>query len=362
VLIVLGYDATTLAGQTGRYALERGWGYSAISQISFRIGGSSQYFLSGQQLLERNMRLVRTATQRNSLLSLGGQQCYTAADFAQTQYAYIPVSIWACPGEDELGLPLPTDLLSQQCQITCTLNPSSAFWIDYNTTGATWNGTASAPVPTNFDTAYFQIEQIQMDDRGMALANRVDMANHMYSMPLPTFEQTQFTLNIPAGASTKQQLVASGFRAGEVKKLVIWLHDRADVANPLLWKAPLEANLLYACQYYPQYQHGTAQIWNLLDGTAPAAVEQSQLNPGTGASVWSAPTSVLSYWTELPFSQPQGSDYEADVLVHGKQITNGIVNLEITPPYASAVGWDVNVSYVYNCTLGFSKGSADLIF
>jgi len=37
-LIVLGYKASSLTSVTGAYALERGWGYNAISQISFRIG------------------------------------------------------------------------------------------------------------------------------------------------------------------------------------------------------------------------------------------------------------------------------------------------------------------------------------
>jgi hypothetical protein len=40
--------------------------------------------------------------------------------------------------------------------------------------------------------------------------------------------------------------------------------------------------------------------------------------------------------------------------------TNGIVNLNITFPDAGT--YNVHVVYVYNCTLGFSKGSAELIF
>jgi hypothetical protein len=38
VLIVLGYRAASIAGQCVANALPRGWGYQAISQISFRIG------------------------------------------------------------------------------------------------------------------------------------------------------------------------------------------------------------------------------------------------------------------------------------------------------------------------------------
>jgi hypothetical protein len=107
VVIALGYNADTINDQTGSRALPRGWGYSAIQQISFRIGGSSQFFLSGQQLLARNMRLCRTKTQRDAMLSLGGQECKVAADFDVDQYAFIPVSVWASPSDDGICLPLP---------------------------------------------------------------------------------------------------------------------------------------------------------------------------------------------------------------------------------------------------------------
>ena len=40
--------------------------------------------------------------------------------------------------------------------------------------------------------------------------------------------------------------------------------------------------------------------------------------------------------------------------------TNGIVNLNVTFPDGGT--YDVHVVYIYNCTLGFSKGSAELIF
>jgi hypothetical protein len=63
ILITLGYNASTITGQSGENALELGWGYNAIQQVSFRIGGSSQYFLTGQQLLAMNLRMVRTQTQ-----------------------------------------------------------------------------------------------------------------------------------------------------------------------------------------------------------------------------------------------------------------------------------------------------------
>lgn len=360
-IIVLGYNAASISDQTGSRALERGWGYKAIQQVSFRIGGSSQYFLTGAQLLARNMRLVRTAPQRDALLSLGGNECKVAADFDVDQYAYIPVSIWAAPGEDELGIPLPTDLLAQQVQITCQLGDPSTFWSGPIPAFA---GGDAAP-PTAFDTAYFQIEQMCMRDRGMGLANRVDMNTHAYSMPLPTFDQQEVLIPLTNSASV-QPVVLTGFRAGEVKKLQLYLtRNDANGAlsandNGLRFYAPKSVKAMYAGQVYAQYDSGSSRLWNLLDSTAPSYVAQSALSQ-TVAGWTSAP--VLSEWCEIPFAQPSGSDYEADVLVHGKEITNGIVNLDvIVPDGGAAAGYTLHVVYVYNCTAVFSRGSCELTF
>jgi hypothetical protein len=364
VVIVLGFNAGSLTAPTagGVNALQRGWGYQAISQLSFRIGGSSQYFLSGQQMLARNLRLCRTKEQRNSILSLGGQQISggsvgTAAT-TTAQFAYIPVSIWCPPAEDGIAIPLPSDLLSQQVQITCQLNPPSAYWLV--------NGTGTpAALPTAFDVAYFQVEQLQMKDRGMALANRVNMNEHMYSMPLPTFDQQEVVFSSVSTASPANAvpLTLTGFRAGEVKKIQIWLEPLVVAANSnlpaqtLRWVLPAGVEILYAGLKYSTYLNGSSAIWNLIDGTAPAAVDQSVLT--TASTYWSS-TSGLSQWAELPFAQPTGADYEAEVLVHGKEITNGIVNLNVYMPDTAT--YNVHVVYVYNATVGFSKGSAELIF
>jgi hypothetical protein len=48
-------------------------------------------------------------------------------------------------------------------------------------------------------------------------------------------------------------------------------------------------------------------------------------------------------------------------LVHGKPITNGIVNLDVITPSAQA-DWVLNVSYVYNTTLLISQGTCDFVF
>lgn len=356
VVITLGYNAASLADQSGNNALELGWGYSAIQQISFRIGGSSQYFMTGQQLLAKALRQVRTQTQAQAILQLGGSCVYSAptgpgsGDFAVNQYAYVVVPVWCMPAADGLNVPLPADTLAQQIQITCQLNPASAFWIN--------NGTASPVPPPSFDVAQFQVEQLCMVDRGMAIANHVDLNTHELLMPVG-FDQQELQVAIPASSNNPQspaQVTLTGFRSGQVKSIQIWLTKNSDSANPLLWYAPEAATVLYAGTIYSQYQNGSSLMWNLLDGTKVPSVNQTKLTVGAPFTV--AP--ALSQYVLLPFGSSGGDDFEAEVLTHGKPILNGLVNLQIVAPSADA--YTAHVVYNYNATLVFSKSSCEFRF
>jgi len=313
---------------------------------------------TGTQLLARNMRLVRTQSQRDAILALGGQECKTPADFSKSQYAYIPISIWSAPGEDELGLPLAGDLLSQQVQVTCQIRSANQFWTPTLTGGS---APAAVALPSAFQQAYFRVEQLTMNDRGMSMANHADMNTHQYCMPLPTFDQQAVQINIPAnpGNPTSQQ-VLTGFRAGEVKKLQIFLTDNDDPANSLLFIQPTAVTVLYAGVIYSQYENGEGALWNLLDGTSPSAANQSKLKVADASAGWVS-EGALSSWLELNFGSPTGSDYEAGVYTHGKEITNGIVNLQVTVPDPTK-NYTLTVVYVYNAVLCFSRGSCDLVF
>lgn len=352
---MLKYSATDLSGQNLGNALCRGWGYNAISQISFRIGGSSQYFMTGAQILAKALRQVRTREQANSILTLGGSSVTTAADCAQDQYAYVVCPIWCFPSNDGLSVPLPADTLAQQVQVTVTLNPPSASWISRAGT--------SVPVPSSFSEGFFQVEQLTMNDRGMAISNHVDLNTHELLMP-QIFDQQELQVSVPAQAGASPvsvPLTLTGFRSGQVKGIQIWLTKDSDTANPLLWYAPQEVTVLYAGTIYAQYNRGTSQIWNLLDGTKPPTVDNAVLAVnGAGANPAFVASSGQSVYAILPFANPTGNDYEADVLSHGKHILNGLVNLQLTPPTTDA--YTAHVAYIYNATLVFSKSSAEYRF
>ena len=322
--------------------------------------GSSQYFLTGQQLLARNLRMVRTKEQANSILSLGGEALNVAGDFtAAGAYAYIPISVWSPPSEDELSVPLPGDALGQQIQITVTLNPAASFW----SAPITITGVADVAPPAAFDTAGFTVEQLVMLDRSMAMANRVNLETHSYGMPI-SFDQQSVDIGAPtlAASASPQSVVLTGFRAGSCRQLQVYLTLDSDTAlgrNLNQFYIPKEVTVLYGGVIYSQYLQGSSAMWNLLDGTKPAAVDDVTVSQPVAGQGF-VDTSSLSQYVLLPFAQPSGSDFAQDLLTNGKEITNGIVNLQVTMPDAQQ--YTMHVIYNYACTVSFSRGSAELIF
>jgi hypothetical protein len=317
---------------------------------------SSQYFLSGHQLLQRNMRMVRTKSQADAILSLGGDEAKTATDFLTDKFAYIPLTCWAGPSADGITLPLPADILSQQVQITVELNPTSAYWNLNSNPGAL----TGAP-PAALTTGYFQSEMLVMVDRAQSLANEPAFAagEVSYSMPA-SFDQQEQVINLTASTSA-QSVVLTGFRAGQVRSIECWLEDkRSTNINKLQWYVPKSVVLSYAGVIYNQYNDGVGELFNLIDGTKPSAAEQSVLaQPAAPGAMTSS--AALTRWLSLPLGQKSGADYSDDVLAHGKEITNGIINLQVTLPDATASSgsdsiYELHVVYNYNAALNFARG------
>jgi len=339
------------SGTAASTALPRGWGYSAINRVSFRYGGSSQFFISGDQLLQNALRRQPSRSTANDLFTLGGQ-AVSGATLETTQYAIVVLTLpHSSPSGVGKQFPFPSDALTQQIQITCELNPiSSIFTQTAGTLNAAGNSLAEA---------YFQVQQVMLNNQGDALARRTDMSLNAYAYPCE-FTQQKNTILLAANTAN-QQVTLTGFRSGEVKSIELWLVSSAATSavnkNPFSWQLPVDVKMTYQGDVYAQYGDKSSALWNLLNGNKTPAMDDvvtSSANPPVQ-------TSSLSQWVSLPFAQTLMPEETNKLLVHGKAIQNGIVQLDISPP-ADGVAYNLNVSYIYNATLLLSQGTAEYLF
>jgi hypothetical protein len=198
---------------------------------------------------------------------------------------------------------------------------------------------------------------------GDALARRADMSVNAYSFP-STFVQQKQLIPLTGATLEPQSVVLTGFRAGEVRAIDIWLTRTSDTSstttgyNPFRWRLPTSVQMSYSGDIYARYENGSSALWNLINGDKQNAVNNTVIS-GAGGAITIA--SELAQWVRLPFAQTLVDEDSHYTLVHGKAITNGIVNIDISTPTADA-DYIMNVSYIYNTTLLFSQGTVDYIF
>jgi hypothetical protein len=108
-----------LAGTPAQLAaleLPRGWGYSLIKQVSFRYGGSSQYFLTGDQILQNALRKQPSRSAANSIVTLGGNAKRSLDLSGNPMYAAVVLTLpHNVPSGVGKAHPLPTDLNIAAC-------------------------------------------------------------------------------------------------------------------------------------------------------------------------------------------------------------------------------------------------------
>ena len=348
---VSGVDASGLA-------VPRGWCYALIKQVSFRYGGSSQYFLTGDQILQNAMRRQPNRNAVDDILSLGGNSAVDQ-ELAVATEGYVVLTLpHSIPSAINKANPLPSDLLTQQIQITVELISVKDL---YSQTRATANP------PTTLSEAQFQVQQVTLNNQSDALARRVDMAENAYAFPCEFVQQVQ---RIPLGQGfSSGSVVLTGFRSGEVKTLQCWLTRASDtpasgsalprIQNWNYWYPILDVQMTYAGDVYARYDGTSSQLWNLVNGNKTPVVDTTYLTGGLNTVIQE--NADASVWTELPFAQTLEGEGSMNTLVHGKPITNGIVNLQLSAP-TQQNDWVLNVSYVYNATLLFSSGTCDYVF
>jgi hypothetical protein len=346
-------------------SINNGWAYQLIRTISVRYGGSSQYFWTGPQMFAQNLLDAENDGKRDALVNLGGLFAVGANCASAEGLVYINLP-HNSPRAEGKPLPFPSDLLTQPIVITIELNsPASIF-------GGS-DATAPTGLPTQLDVAELQVNQEYMSDTADLLARRVDMNVHAISVPLKYFAQQEVINQFSAGTNGKGiQVNLTGFRAGEVKDIMLWLEvvnsaDNSNGSAQWVWPGLEDTELRYNGEIFFKAAGRSSLLWNLVEDKKRAGFSTSVINyaadPATAADYFST-------WTLVKFSQvdvPRDRMYD---LVAGKPILNAVINLTFSMPDAILTGGNVSANttvrlhaiYLYNASILCSRGTSEYIF
>jgi hypothetical protein len=357
--IVMQFVTPASSGQYTTLALSQGWGYSLISRVSVRYGSSAQYFFSGPQVFLQNLYDAENTQKANDISTLGGNAVQGTACGGAQAYVYLklPHNSVRAAGKP---LPFPSDLLVQPIVVTVELYALNQVLVNQSAT-PNLNLTAG---PAALATAQFQVKQEMLTDSSDLLARRVDMNSHAYTLPLMYFAQQETTVPVTSPSTVDTISVnLTGFRAGEVKSILLWLTPAGTASSPgsgnfspLTWLPLNQVTLTYNGEIFSRFDGGSAPLWALSSNEKSAAYSQITQTSGSVAS-----TTASSPWTECPFAQVCVPYDKEMKLIHGKPILNAVVQLSFIAP-ATSTAYILHAVYLYNASLLCSRGSSEYIF
>ena len=354
------------AGNRTGLALQAGWGYSMLRRIGYRYGSSQLYYITAAQNLVQALSLCEDSGKKQQLFYLGGQALLNDADWAdsgkRTCYVYLrlPHSSPALAGS---ALPFPSDVLTAPIQLQIDLaNFSQVISKVPSSAGV---------IPTQLEFATVNFTQVTMQDAGDLVARRFDMSKHALTIPLAdgwTQEEVQFPVVV--GANGQFQVSLTGCKAGDLRKLRVWVTAQADeTPDPITglislnrFVTPTQLTFAINGLIYLDSANGSWQLTNLLRRRQPPVVTYSDLAaPVPPSASWTA-TPYASAWVEIDLAQPSclGSSHEVE-LVHGVPVMNSVMNLTGILPVGPAA-YTIHAEYVLNCSWMASRGSAEFVF
>lgn len=358
--VILTLRLSAPSGSAEGLALQEGWGYAMLRRIGYRYGSSQLYYITGSQNLVQSMSLCEDSGKKQQMFFLGGQALLSAADWAdagkRTAYVYLRLP-HSSPALSGSALPFPSDILTAPVQLQ----------IDLAQFNQVISNSGSNPLPTSFEFASVNFTQVTMQDAGDLVARRFDMSKHALTIPLGdgwTQEEVQFPVSV--GANGSFQVSLTGCKAGDLRKLRVWVTSDDDNTGaslaPNKWYAPSQLTFSINGLIYMDSMNGSWLLTNLLRRRQPPVLTYSDLTPPVAPSTsWTA-APYASAWCEIDLAQPYTLGDSAEVaLVHGVPVMNSVMNLTGVMPVGNKQ-YTIHCEYVLNCSWMASRGSAEFVF
>jgi len=344
------------------YAMPAGWLAAMVNTVALRVGGSSLYYWTGDQILLDTLGECETLSKKNGVFSAAGAALTSAAQFTTSgSVSNLDGSIYLKMPFNSISalqktLPLPTDLLTQPVTILITWKNFSDVAFQYATGGT---------LPTAFASVVAQFRQTTLINSEHLLSRREPMNDKMLVVPLRHFAQTTFRTTQPVTAGQAVQLNLTGLRAGSIKYIDIWATSAtAASGNPFNFVPLISAQLLVnGLVYYDSTQYNT-QLWNLCESKVALAIENNSVLSSSASPITSSTTCVATAssppWLRISFAQLCEPVAYSNDLTLGLTIANSVVNLNLVFPVSDTL--QINAAYHYACNLIATKGTMEYLF
>jgi hypothetical protein len=346
------------------YAMPRNWLGAMIGQVALRVGGSSLYYFTGDQIVVDTLTDCEDAAKKDAVFNLGGTELLNVAAFSTANVAGRSASIYLKMPFNSISalqktLPLNTDLLTQPVQIIIQFKNFTEV--------AYWYG-AGAAVPSNLPTSFasgqVNFRKTTLQNSEHLLARRENMMEKALTIPLRYFSQTTFRANLPGvTAGNVQTINLTGFRSGSVKYIDIWATPltAGSVTPGANWNYAALTGVQLLINGLVMYDSRDSNnlMWSLCERKIPTQINTTVLTTTAGNGSATA-TPSTSPWVVIPFAQLcEPMAFENDVSL-GFPIQNSVINLALT--FATSGDYQVNAAYHYTASLVATKNTMEYVF
>jgi hypothetical protein len=337
-----------------------------VATVALRVGGSSLYYFTGDQILVDTLTDCEDSGKKDAVMALGGAELLSPADFALnsgnsafnkltgTIYIKMPFnSISAL----QKTLPLPTDLLSQPVQILITWKRFSEVALWYSSGSPNYSTLCNS-----FANATVNFRQTTLQNSEHLLARRENMNEKALTVPLRYFAQTSFRQTVQGSKSNPQTINLTGFRSGSLRYIDIYARPVGyNQATGQCWNfVPfLSVQLLINGLVFYDTRDGNNAMWSLCDRKTPAQVNSTVItanDANTGADV----ASYGMPWLPISFAQLSEPMAFHNDLTLGYNIANSVINLTVQLPTNDQ--YEITANYHYACAMMASKGTMEYVF
>lgn len=356
VLVTAVLPAPAGSATYANWAASRGWLYAMVDTISLRVGGGQQVMITGDQNLVEVLTECEDSGKRDAIFNLGGSEVLNSTDWIpvsnRTASIYVKLP-FNSPSAASKPLPFPTDLLTQPVQITIQWKRFSDVLFSLATSTVT-------TLPTRFETAYMQFQQVHLTDSSHLLARRQDMNTKALNYPIRHYAAQPFKTRIQAvNAGDTVNVSLTGLQAGSLKGIDLWLVAASDLANgnPFVFRPPVAAKATVNGSVYYSADNGAGQLWSLVSRKTAAGMNHTRLADAGGGSA--SASAVFGSWTTIDFAQGSEPGAGKNELVLGLPVANATIQLSVVPPTTDA--YILVASYKYAGSYLISRGTAELI-